>query len=169
MSNRQTTLIPIPEFLEDGELVPLINERLLRIDQHLGYILSRLDGAEAPSQPVAPSRPTTVTPGTSAYTWPGAANAWYGIPLFWQVVWELTENTMITSPVQPRPGYFLVLYVVADPTSFYTLTFDSEMFVNSPADSSPDPGKVTVHVFTGRDDGKWWPIQIPRTGVDPTA
>lgn len=107
--------------------------------------------------------------GAMPKTWTGATASWFGVPVFWQSVWELAANTTITSPVAPQPGAFLIVYVVAHATSFYTFTFDSSDFVDSSVNHSPDAGKVSVHFFTGRDDGKWWPIVTPRVGLDPTA
>jgi hypothetical protein len=46
MSNRASSLIPIPEFLDDGELIPLINERLRRTDGELGRLDARIDGID---------------------------------------------------------------------------------------------------------------------------
>jgi len=40
-------MIPIPEFLGEGELIPLVNERLLRVDQELGRVDARIDAIPA--------------------------------------------------------------------------------------------------------------------------
>lgn len=43
MSNRASSLIPIPELIGDDELIPLVNERLLRVDGELGRLDARVD------------------------------------------------------------------------------------------------------------------------------
>ena len=43
MSNRASSIIPIPELIGDDELIPLVNERLLRVDGELGRLDARVD------------------------------------------------------------------------------------------------------------------------------
>lgn len=58
MSNRSTTIIPIPGSVEHGELVPLVNERLTRIDQEIGRVDARIDAI--PAATVTPTPTPTV-------------------------------------------------------------------------------------------------------------
>ena len=43
MSNRSSSIIPIPSLIADTDLIPLVNERLLRVDQELGRLDTRIN------------------------------------------------------------------------------------------------------------------------------
>jgi hypothetical protein len=49
LSNRASSLIPIPELISDGDLIPLVNERLLRVDQELGRLDTRVSSIVIPA------------------------------------------------------------------------------------------------------------------------
>jgi len=105
-----------------------------------------------------------------AVSWTNADFAISTIPLQYYVEFDLNvlaANLTVTSPVTPRPGRRLTIYVFAHPTTFYTVSFDSS-FKDTSTNHSPDAAKATVYEFVGRSDGKWWPASIPRTGIDPT-
>jgi hypothetical protein len=163
LANRPTSIIPIPETILNVDLVPLINERLRRIDQEIGS----LTPTTAPSTPGGGSG--TAAAGMSDLTWLGSSVSVYGIPLFFHAEFELTGNVTLSSPVTPQRGWILLLYVFAHATDFYTFSFDPLMFVDTASSHSPDAGKVAVFLFAGRGDGKWWPTNAPRTGMDPLS
>lgn len=60
MSNRASSLIPIPASTDKADLIATINERLLRIDQELGR-LNTLAVAAAPSTTVTAGQNTKLT------------------------------------------------------------------------------------------------------------
>jgi hypothetical protein len=53
LSNRASSIIPIPGIIAADELVPLVNERLLRVDQELGRLDTRINSIPATTAPVA--------------------------------------------------------------------------------------------------------------------
>lgn len=104
--------------------------------------------------------------------WTDSSLAMVGIPLNYYVEFDLAEiasNFTIDSPVEARPNRRLTIYVFADPTTFYSVSFEPTKFTDTSSASSPDVAKATVYEFVGRTDGKWWPASIPRTGIDPLS
>jgi hypothetical protein len=163
LANRKTSIIAIPESILNADLIPLINERLRRIDQEIGA----LTPTSSPSTPGGGGGVATAS--MSDLAWAGATVSVYGIPLFFHAEFELITNTEFSSPVTPQRGWLLLVYVFAHATDFYTFSFDPLMFVDTASSHSPDPGKVAVFMFAGRGDGKWWPTNAPRTGMDPLS
>jgi 3D (Asp-Asp-Asp) domain-containing protein len=56
LSNRASSLIPIPELIGDDDFIPLVNERLLRVDSELGRLDARVDSIST----------TTTTPAANS-------------------------------------------------------------------------------------------------------
>lgn len=83
------------------------------------------------------------------------------------VEYTLTANLVLDTQTTFVEGGRLTIYVFADATTFYTVSFDPLYFADSSSASSPDVGKATVYEFIGRSDGRWWPTSIPRTNIDP--
>ena len=83
------------------------------------------------------------------------------------VEYTLTANLVLDTQTTFVENGRLTIYVFADATTFYTVSFDPAYFADSASNSSPDVGKATVFEFIGRSDGRWWPTSIPRTNIDP--
>lgn len=83
------------------------------------------------------------------------------------VEYTLTANLVLDTQTDFVENGRLTIYVFADATTFYTVSFDPAYFADSSSAASPDVGKATVYEFIGRSDGRWWPTSIPRTNIDP--
>lgn len=124
MSNRASSIIPIPELLREGELVLLVNERLTRIDQEVGRLDSRVDGIVIPAAvaPAAANENICLAATATAGVAGGAAYAnvtGCQLTLTKAGVWEIhaTINGVINTGAALMVGQILVTPAVGAPAA----------------------------------------------------
>lgn len=108
--------------------------------------------------------------GAGSVTWVGSDSSAFGITSCWQVEYTLTTASpilVVTSPVIPAANKRLLVFVNADPTTFYPFSFDPATFVQY-QQQFVDPAMKWVREYSGRSsDAKWYPIG-PSTTYDPS-
>jgi hypothetical protein len=167
LSNRSSSLIPIPSLIGDGELIPLVNERLLRVDQELGRLDTRISGIVIPTGTVAAVEANSVKSATCTAAFVGGAGyanvTGLSITLDRPGVWVITGvlRGVVNAAAAVLVGQLLVTPLVGAPAAM-----PQNIMLTGAAGHQATVSQTWVYTATLSDQIDLRAVGV-NTGVDP--